>query len=97
LLASVVASNQVLANQIVILTTMLPSIMLSGFMFPIKSMPGWLQVLTYALPARYFVTICRGIMLKAQPAANLVQPTVFLVIFGTVLLSLAVVRFKKKL
>jgi hypothetical protein len=36
-------------------------------------------------------------MLKAQPAANLVRPTVFLVIFGTVLLSLAVVRFKKKL
>jgi ABC-2 type transport system permease protein len=97
LLASVVASNQVLANQIVILTTMLPSLMLSGFMFPIKSMPGWLQVVTYALPARYFVTICRGIMLKAQPAVNLVRPTVFLVIFGAVLLSLAVVRFEKKL
>ena len=97
LFASVVASNQVLANQFVILTTMLPSLMLSGFMFPIKSMPGWLQVLTYALPARYFVTICRGIMLKAQPADNLVRPTVFLVIFGAVLLSLAVVRFEKKL
>jgi len=97
LFASVVASNQVLANQIVILTTMLPSLMLSGFMFPIKSMPGWLQVLTYALPARYFVTICRGIMLKAQPADNLVRPTVFLIIFGAVLLSLAVVRFEKKL
>jgi len=97
LLASVVASNQVLANQIVILTTMLPSLMLSGFMFPIKSMPGWLQVFTYALPARYFVTICRGIMLKAQPAVNLVRPTVFLIVFGAVLLSLAVVRFEKKL
>ena len=97
LLASVVASNQVLANQIVILTTMLPSLMLSGFMFPIKSMPGWLQVVTYALPARYFVTICRGIMLKAQPAENLVRPTVFLIVFGAVLLSLAVVRFEKKL
>jgi ABC-2 type transport system permease protein len=97
LLASVVASNQVLANQIVILTTMLPSLMLSGFMFPIKSMPGWLQVITYALPARYFVTICRGIMLKAQPAENLVRPTVFLIVFGAVLLSLAVVRFEKKL
>jgi ABC-2 type transport system permease protein len=97
LLASVVASNQVFANQIVILTTMLPSLMLSGFMFPIKSMPEWLQVLTYALPARYFVTICRGIMLKAQPAENLVRPTVFLIVFGAVLLSLAVARFEKKL
>ena len=97
LLASVVAANQVVANQIVILSTMLPSIMLSGFMFPVKSMPEWVQVFTYAVPARYFVTICRGIMLKAQPAVNLARPTIFLIVFGTVLLSLAVVRFKKKL
>ena len=97
LLASVISSNQVLANQIVILSTVLPSILLSGFMFPVKSMPGWVQATTYAVPARYFVTICRGIMLKAQPAVNLARPTVFLVIFGTLLLSLAVVRFKKKL
>jgi len=97
LLASVVASNQVLANQIVILSTVLPSILLSGFMFPVKSMPGWVQAVTYAVPARYFVTICRGVMLKAQPAVHLARPTVFLIVFGTVLLSLAVVRFKKKL
>ena len=97
LLASVVSSNQLLANQIVILSTMLPSVLLSGFMFPIKSMPGWVQAFTYAVPARYFITICRGIMLKAQPAVNLVRPTLFLVLFGTVLLSLAVARFKKKL
>jgi ABC-2 type transport system permease protein len=97
LLASVVSSNQLLANQIVILSTMLPSVLLSGFMFPIKSMPGWVQAFTYAVPARYFVTICRGIMLKAQPAGILVRPTLLLVVFGTVLLSLAVARFKKKL
>lgn len=97
LLASVVSSNQLLANQIVILSTMLPSILLSGFMFPIKSMPAWVQAFTYAVPARYFITICRGIMLKAQPVVNLVRPTLFLVLFGTVLLSLAVARFKKKL
>ena len=97
LLASVVASNQVLANQIVILSTVLPSILLSGFMFPVKAMPGWVQVVTYAVPARYFVTICRGIMLKGQSAVHLARPTVFLVVFGTLLLTLAVVRFKKKL
>ena len=97
LLASVVASNQVLANQIVMLTTLLPSMLLSGFMFPIKSMPVGVQAVSYAVPARYFITICRGIMLKAQPAVDLVRPTIFLVIFGVVLLSLAVVRFKKKL
>lgn len=97
LLASVVASNQVLANLIVMLTTLLPSMLLSGFMFPIKSMPEWVQAVTYAVPARYFITICRGIMLKDQPAVDLVRSTIFLAIFGTVLLSLAVVRFKKKL
>jgi ABC-2 type transport system permease protein len=97
LLASVVSSNQVLANQIVMLTTLLPSMLLSGFMFPIKSMPGWVQTVTYAVPARYFVTICRGIMLKAQPAESLLRPTIFLVVFGAVLLSLAVARFRKKL
>jgi ABC-2 type transport system permease protein len=97
LLASVVSSNQLLANQIVILTTMLPSILLSGFMFPVKSMPGWVQAFTYAVPARYFITICRGILLKAQPAENLLRPTIFLIVFGTVLLAVAVARFRKKL
>ena len=97
LLASVVASNQMLANQIVILTTMLPSMLISGFMFPIKSMPGWVQAISYAVPARYFIKITRGIMLKAQPAEGLLRPTLFLVAFGVVLLALAVARFKKKL
>lgn len=97
LLASVVSGNQLLANQIVILTTMLPSILLSGFMFPVKSMPAWVQAFTYAVPARYFITICRGILLKDQPAENLLRPTIFLVVFGTVLLALAVARFRKKL
>jgi len=97
LLASVVASNQVFANQIVILTTMLPSMLLSGFMFPIKSMPPWVQIITYAVPNRYFITICRGIMLKAQPPLDMVRPTLFLALFGGVLLTLAVTRFRKKI
>lgn len=97
LLASVIAGNQFLANQIVILTTLLPSMLLSGFMFPIKSMPGWVQAVTYLVPARYFITICKGIMLKAQPAESLVRPTLFLVGFSTLLLVVAIGRFKKKL
>jgi len=97
LVASVVASNQLLANQIVVLTTMLPSMLLSGFLFPVKSMPEWVQAITYAVPARYFITICRGILLKAQPAVDLVRPTLFLILFGTVLLTLAITRFRKKL
>jgi ABC-2 type transport system permease protein len=97
LLASVVAGNQLLANQIVVLTTLLPSMLLSGFMFPVRSMPEWVQAITYAVPARYFVTICRSVMLKASPAVDLVRPTLFLLLFGVVLLVLSIRRFRKKL
>ena len=97
LLASVVAKTQLFANQIVVLSTMLPSMLLSGFMFPIDSMPKWVQVITYVVPARYFIQITRGIMLKNQPAADLVVPTLFLLVLGTVLFIVSVNRFQKKL
>lgn len=97
LLASVVAGTQLLANQIVFLTTLLPSMLLSGFLFPVKSMPGWVQAITYAVPARYFVSICRGILLKGQPLEDVARPALFLAAFGAILLSLAVARFRKKL
>jgi len=97
LLASVIAGNQLLANQIVVLTTMLPSMLLSGFMFPIKSMPLWVQAITYAVPARYFIVITRGIMLKGQPAADMLRPTLFLIVFTVAVMVLANARFRKKL
>lgn len=97
LLASVVAGNQLLANQIVVLSTLLPSMLLSGFMFPVESMPSWVQAITYAVPARYFVTLCRAIMLRAAPPVDLLEPTLFLIAFGTVLLALSIRRFRKKL
>lgn len=97
LLASVVAGSQLLANQIVFLTTLLPSMLLSGFLFPVKSMPGWVQAITYAVPARYFVAICRGILLKGQPLEDVARPALFLAAFGAILLGLAIARFRKKL
>jgi ABC-2 type transport system permease protein len=97
LLASVVAKTQLFANQIVVLSTMLPSMLLSGFMFPIESMPKWVQAITYIVPARYFIKITRGIMLKNQPAADLVMPTLFLLALGTLLFTISVNRFQKKL
>ncbi|MCX5866257.1 MAG: ABC transporter permease [Proteobacteria bacterium] len=97
LLASVVAKTQLFANQIVVLSTMLPSMLLSGFMFPIESMPKWVQAITYIVPARYFIKITRGIMLKNQPAADLVVPTLFLLALGTLLFTISVNRFQKKL
>jgi ABC-2 type transport system permease protein len=97
LAASVAASSQVLANQIVMMTTMMPSMILSGFVFPVKSMPGWVQVFTHAVPARYFVSICRGLMLKDQPAQAVLLPLLFLVVFAAVVLTLAFAGFRKKI
>ncbi len=97
MLISVFAKNQLFANQLAILSTVLPSIMLSGFMFPIKSMPGWIQVITYLVPARYFITICRGILLKDQPVQDIYGPVMFLVLFTFIFMALSVRLFRKKI
>jgi ABC-2 type transport system permease protein len=97
LMASVVATNQLFANQVVMMTTQLPSMILSGFMFPIKAMPDWVQLATYAVPSRYFITITRGLMLKNQPAAAIAGPALLLLGFGAALIVLAVASFRKKI
>ena len=73
LLISTVADTQQVAFQMALLISFLPTIMLSGFIFPITSMPRALQLITYVVPARYFLVALRGIVLKGtacrQPAA----------------------------
>jgi ABC-2 type transport system permease protein len=64
LLISNVTKSQLMANQIAILTTYLPSILLSNFVFPIINMPKFLQLLTYVVPATYFIDILSGIYLR---------------------------------
>jgi ABC-2 type transport system permease protein len=71
LLISTVAETQQVAFQVALLTSYLPTLMLSGFIFPIASMPPFLQLVTYAVPARYFIVALRGIVLKG------VGPAVF--------------------
>jgi ABC-2 type transport system permease protein len=66
-------------------------------MFPIESMPGWVQVVTYAVPARYFVALSRGILLKAQPWPALAHSTLLLLVVGAVLFAVANARFRKQL
>jgi len=97
LMASVLSPNQLLANQLVILITMLPSFLLSGFMFPIKSMPGWVQAVTYAVPARFFIQVSRGIMLKAQTWNDVRGATLVLLAIAVVVSLRAFTAFKKKL
>ena len=64
LLISSIAETQQVAFQLALLTSFLPTLMLSGFIFPISSMPAFLQVVTYVVPARYFLVALRGIVLK---------------------------------
>ncbi|MBN2356815.1 ABC transporter permease [candidate division KSB1 bacterium] len=79
------------------LVTTLPSLLLSGFIFPIVSMPKVLQLISYIVPAKYFLVIIRSVMLKGVGMAALWQPTLFLLVFGTLLLFISVKRFKTNL
>lgn len=79
------------------MATMLPSIFLSGFVFPLEAMPGWLQAVSYVVPARYMLVVMRGILLKGVGLEILLDQVVALVAFGLVIMVLAATRFKKKL
>ncbi len=67
ILISTIAKSQLVASQIAMIATFLPAFLLSGFMFAISNMPKPLQLLTLLIPARYFVTIVKGIFLKGSP------------------------------
>jgi ABC-2 type transport system permease protein len=93
---STVASTQ---QEALLMTwaTMLPSIFLSGFFFPIEAMPFWLQAISYLVPARYAMVIMRGIILKGVGLQILMEQVVAVVIFSAFVVILASTRFKKKL
>lgn len=96
LLASTVANTQQEAT-ITIYALMLPSIMLSGFFFPIEAMPPLLQWISYAIPLRYYLVIIRSLLLKGVGAASLTREIIALAIFGFVLMMAAALRFRKRL
>jgi ABC-2 type transport system permease protein len=79
------------------LSTMLPAFLLSGFVFPISSMPFLIRSLTYVIPARYFITITRGIFLKGIGIDILWPEFTLLSILGIILVSISVRRFRKNL
>ena len=96
LLISSIANTQ----QEAMLTTMftlLPSIFLSGFFFPLAAMPVWLQIVSYAIPLRYFLIIVRGIVLKGVGLSAVWPEVVALSLFALVVMSAAVRRFRKSL
>ena len=77
--------------------TLLPSVFLSGFMFPISAMPKVLQWLSKCVPLTYFLVIDRGIVLKGNSIDVLMPQVAALAVFGVVILTLAAIRFRKRL
>jgi ABC-2 type transport system permease protein len=90
-------STQRAAMLAAMLITMLPSTLLSGMIFPIASMPAWLAPFTNIIPARWFIVIARGIMLKGVGLAYLWRETLVLIAMATLLLVAAVRSFKPRL
>ncbi|MCC7358686.1 MAG: ABC transporter permease [Anaerolineales bacterium] len=77
--------------------TMLPSIFLSGFFFPLAAMPPFLQVLSYGVPLRYFLIVVRGIIIKGIGPEALYPEIIALSIFAVVIMGAAALRFRKRL
>lgn len=94
---SIVTKSQLLASQLAMVTTFLPSFLLSGFMYAIGNMPAPIQVMTHVIPARYFVTLLKGIYLKGIGLEILALEAGLLAAFGVILVLIANKKFKKKL
>lgn len=96
-LFSIVTKNQFVASQLALVATMLPAFLLSGFIFPIDTMPTPIQVITHIVVARYFVTILRGIYLKDVGLDVMAGQVGLLIVFAVLILTLAIRKFRKKI
>jgi len=94
---SIVTKSQLLASQLAMVLTFLPSFLLSGFMYAISNMPHAIQVVTYLIPARYFVVLLKGIYLKGIGLEILALEAGLLTVFGAAMVLFANLKFKKKL
>jgi len=97
ILVSTSTQTQMSAMLTAIMASMLPSILLSGFIFPIRQMPRVLQAITIIVPARYFIEILRDIYLKGLGLEYFWKETLYILLFGCAMLILAARRFQKRL
>ncbi len=97
ILISTVAKNQMVAMFISMIALMLPTIILSGFIFPIDNMPVVLQILSHAMPPRWFIEIVRAIMLKGVGLAYIWQETLVLIGMTVLFITVSVKKFKIRL
>ena len=82
---------------LMVMFTLLPSVFLSGFLFPLEAMPVILQWVSYAIPLRYYLIVVRGIILKGSGLAALGPEVFALSVFGFIMLGAAAYRFHKRL
>ena len=97
LLISTLVRQQQLAMLVAMLVTVLPSFMLSNFIFPLRSMPVFLQVVSHAVPARYYIPIVRGVLLKGLDAGMLWSQGIYLLGFAVLLTLASIIRFRPRL
>jgi ABC-2 type transport system permease protein len=97
LFVSTISKTQQQAMMVAQFGLMMPMIYLSGFAFPIENMPQIIQVITYAIPLRYYITILRGIILKGTGFSELWLETLVLFLIGVVILIASSLRFRKRL
>jgi len=96
LFASTIANTQQEA-MLSVWMTLLPSIFLSGFFFPLDAMPIFLQIVSYAMPLRYYLSIIRVLLLKGVGIEMITNDVIALTIFGVVIMGAAALRFRKRL
>ena len=96
LMISTLAESQQVAFQIAVLASFLPTMMLSGFVFPIASMPPVIQAITYVVPARYFIVALRSIVLKGAELAMFWTELAALAAYAAVMLTLASKRLARQ-
>ena len=97
LLISTVTRNQFVAGQVAIVSGFLPAFMLSGFVFEIGSMPGWIQVLTHAVAARYFVSTLQTVFLAGDIWSVILPDLGAMTLIALVFLAATSVRTRKRL
>ncbi len=95
-LFSTLARSQMQAMQMTFFF-FLPSILLSGFMFPFAGMPGWAQTIGEVLPNTYFIRIVRAVMLKGADTADMAEPLFALAVILALVASLAILRYRRTL
>jgi ABC-2 type transport system permease protein len=97
MLISIATRNQLLASQLAIVLTFLPSFLLSGFMYAIGNMPRPIQIATHLIPARYFVSLLKGIYLKGIGLEIMAAEAALLTVFGAGVMLVATKKFRKKI